>query len=251
MPALSALIAAIWLSASALGNPIGPPRPPDTTFLVPKGAVGLVMVFVINLSVNVTLFSFFLWVSGRNRADGIGQQYSNGLTFLLAVLGVSAFITAIGAFVDVAWVMTGHYTLTRSPSYWIPWLEGDGSVYHVIRFQPLLWSAALVVIFFSVQLPTVAAFRTGFRWASIIGGAICAVNAVWWILAGIFGLDILFLTLIASFLSAPVILWALVTWRSQSLISLDAKNHIAESFRATSQMPMLHTDTKVGPRKES
>ncbi len=188
----------IVLSASitALGNPIVPQDPPDSSFRIRSDTTGLLWMFILNLFVNFALFSLFMLITGSYRDYGIRYRYTSPINYMLAIAGVVCLITLIGAFVDFAFVMRTYHS-------------HDG-YFRYIDFNFVGWWIALALIFASVVLPTFAVLKvTGSR-SSVVASLMCGANLLWWFASAYFGYDVAFLSILGSLLLTPVFLKILV-----------------------------------------
>jgi hypothetical protein len=189
-------------------NPIIPSRPSsDVTFRLPDPVSGILYLFILNFLVNLSWITIGLFISSKVIGHQLGSPPKKGINFLLALLAGVAVITLVGAFVDYYLVTQSFYiegvTLGTPYHGW----------YHLVSFDLVQWSVALVMIFVSIVLSLLLFLRLRASPSALTAGFVTILNPVWWVLIGEFGEKASFATIIVGIIAAPVMLrWALI-WR--------------------------------------
>lgn len=193
------------ISLSVVANPIGPPPPPeDTTFKLTDASSGLIWLFLMNIPANLFFLTAFLFITGRIFKDRIGNLPGKGWVFLSVVFVLAILVTVVGAFIDYYLVMG---------------IDPDYDEYaRVILFDAGNWGLAVALIFLSVLLPAIALLRLTTVAAISFAALITVVNPVWWALAGVFGLDIAFFTIILGLIVLPVIVKLLLHFHNEFVV---------------------------------
>ena len=206
--AASLFMLTVLLQQQASANLVIPRSPPDTTFRLTEPVSGIAWLFFVNIIVNLFFYSGLLLLTVRKKIHGASLIHTSALRFLIALVGVVVAITLVGAFVD--------YYLVTQPRY----LDGIydyfgrnvSGVYRVISLDLVNWALALAIIFLSIVALSAVVLKLNLRASTMVASGMAFVNVVFWLLIGIFGEDVTFLTIIFGMLVSPVIVRALILW---------------------------------------
>lgn len=194
-------------SAVAL-NPIMPPgypvntSPSDTTFYVKDDASGIAWLFFVNALINASIVSGAFLLSLRLLKQNVGiHKKSPRMFFATFVLAIIA-ITVIGALVDFYIV-----TETDEVIIWSGILGERPTEYyvHILQWGLLEWVVACALIFASV-FGSMMAIHMRVVHSLFIGLVVTVFNPIMWLLTMHFGEDVIFISMILSVLSAPILL---------------------------------------------
>lgn len=205
----SLLVSTIVLAIQASANPIGPPSPgPDTTFRLTEPISGIAWLFFVNILVDLFFYSVLLLVFAKKHVPSSGIIEKSGARFLIALVCAVIVIALIGAVVD-------YYLVTqpRIISYYNHTLgESVSGTYRVIVLDVANWTAALSAIALSIMACSFAFLRLRVSMGLLIAAGFVIINLAFWILIGVFGEDVTFLTVLFGVLSAPIAVRWLLRW---------------------------------------
>lgn len=206
--AASLFLITVLLQQQASANLVMPRAPPDTTFRLTEPVSGIAWLFVVNIIVNLLLYSGLLLLTVRKNPHDRGLMHASTLRFFVALVGAVIAITLVGAFVD--------YYLVAQPRYLDGIYDHFGrdisGVYRVVSLDMVNWVLALAIISLSVIAISVIVLKLDLRASTMVASGIAFANVVFWLLIGVFGEDVTFLTIIFGMLVSPVIVRALTLW---------------------------------------
>lgn len=206
--AASLFMLTVLLQQQASANLVIPRSPPDTTFRLTEPVSSIAWLFFVNIIVNLFFYSGLLLLTVRKKIHGRGLIHTSALRFLIALVGVVIAITLVGAFVD--------YYLVTQPRY----LDGIydyfgrniSGVYRVISFDLVNWALALAIISLSIVALSAVVLKLNMRAGMMVASGMAFVNVVFWLLIGILGEDVTFLTILFGMIVSPVTVRALILW---------------------------------------
>jgi hypothetical protein len=208
LAAFSLLAIMVMCTLSVSADPIGPTQSPDTTFRLREPLPGIAWLFFLNVLINLFCFSALLLAFSRKYVSMSGIVKTSGLRFLAALICAAIVISLIGAVVD-------FYLVTQPRlinGYFEDRTEG---IYRVVVLDVVNWIAALSVIFLSVIASSWSFLRLRLPVSLMIAYGFVMINIYFWILIGVFGEDVTFLTILFSVLSTPIVVRGLVRWYSE------------------------------------
>ena len=207
LAASSLLASMVVCTLSVSADPIGPPQSPDTTFRLTEPFPGIAWLFFLNVLVNLFCFSALLLAFSRRYITSSGIVKTSGLRFLAALICAAIAISLIGAIVD--------FYLVTQPRLINGFFEDrTEGIYRVVVLDVVNWIAALSVISLSVIASSLFFLRLRLPVALMIAAGFVIINLSFWILIGVFGEDVTFLTILFGALSTPIVVRGLLRWYS-------------------------------------
>ena len=210
----SQIVIAVSVSATILAsylvsaNPIPPQRPPDTTFRLTDPVSSIAWLFFVNALVNLTCYCGVLLTAAKRFLHGDSLLRTTGIRFLGALMCVVVAITAIGAIVD--------FYLVAQPRYIDDIYNAIGDdisvTYRVLVFDEAVWILAIALIIASIVLASVFLLRMSWKPSVVIAAGMGVINLIVWLLIGIFGEAIVFLSVVFGIMLAPVMISFLIRW---------------------------------------
>lgn len=204
-------LAVIILSCFVSANPVGPQSPPDTTFRLTDPVSGVLWLFLVNLLVNLACYCGVLLTFTKKYIGAYDLVRTTGIRFLGALVCVVMIITIVGAFVDFYLVAQPRYI----DNIYNAAGENISGTYRVFVFDALAWALALALIVASVVLASMLILQMSFKPSVAVAVIIAALNLIAWLLVGVLGEDIVFLSIMLSVLVAPVLVSFLVRWYAE------------------------------------
>ncbi|MFH1580457.1 MAG: hypothetical protein ABIE25_09955 [Thermoplasmatota archaeon] len=134
----------------------------------------------------------------------------SGGRFLVALVCAVVAISWIGAVVD--------FYLVTQPRFIDGIYDNSGQgisgTYRVVVLDVANWTAALSLIALSIIACSHAFLRLRASMGLLIATGFVIINLAFWILIGVFGEAVTYLTFLFGALSAPIVVRALVRWYS-------------------------------------
>ena len=206
--ASSLLVGAIAFTLQASADPIGPPLPgPDTTFRLSDPITGVAWLFCVNVLLNMLFYSGLLLAVAKKYLSSSGIIETSGIRFFVALVCAVTVISLIGAAVDFYLLAQPRFIDTVNNHA----VDNPGT-YRVIVLDLANWMAALSVISLSVIACPWFLLRLRVSMGLLIAAGFVIINLVFWILIGVFGEDVTFLTILFGVLSAPIVVRGLLRW---------------------------------------
>ncbi len=196
------LVATAVLASSTRASANGLPSAMD---YFDTAAGTLSTIFLLNILVNLMLFSGFLLLSCWLQPRRVGKVPSSPWFFIAYTVTAATVITAIGAIVD--------FTLL---------LKANPFGYELV-YDPLLWLAAVALIFVSILAASLFFLNLSLRGALVPAVGMSAVNPVWWLLGLTMPTGLAMISLGISFVLAPLFLLGLWDWHTRSGVSTGLK----------------------------
>lgn len=169
---------------------------PPYSFYSNTPIFGIVIISIMNISINMFWFSLLLLLTCIKFGDKVGAIPKDRNIFYLKILAVSIIITVVGACIDLIF------------------LYEKGNNY-VLTFNSIRWSVASLLIFILIYLTSFFILKINWKLNFLPSGIIAILNPIMWFLiltfedgAPCLGLSILILLL-------PVIFFYLGKWHNQ------------------------------------
>ena len=243
LPASFLLVSVVVCSLSVSANPIGPTQSPDTTFRLTEPFSGIAWLFLLNVLVNLFCFSALLLAFSRKYITSSGIVKTSGLRFLAALICAAIAISLIGAVVD-------YYLVTQPRLMSGLFEDRTEGTFRVVVLDVVNWVAALSVIALSVIASSLLLLRMRLPVTFMIAAGFALINLSFWILIGVFGEDVTYLTIIFSALSIPIVVRGLLRWYSFERPLQTESIGAPQGSSAIPDGPLTHSQlTRLGSRK--